>query len=1179
MQTNLLNCRTSMFIALLTVAWSASALFGAPQNPAPAAAQAPGVPRLVRFSGAIKDSAAQPASGSVSLVFSFYEEQAGGAPLWSETQIVSLAPQGRYSVLLGASLPSGLPGDLFTSGKARWVGVQPELPGVVENPRVLLVGVPYALNASDSETLGGLPASAFVTTDALNASLAQAQIAGASSEGVHPNDVSPAAISGSGKANYLPIWSTAVKLGDSALYQTNGSVGIGTTTPASTLDIQGGATVRGTLSLPATGVATATVGNNSQPIALSASVFNLGWKAPATETFLWQAEPSGNDTGTPSATLNLLFAPNGGAAAETGLQIAGNGQINFAAGQTFPGVAQLDAANSFAGNQSVSGTVTAAGFAGDGSKLANVNALSLGGLPAGAYQPAGAYATTGPNAFTGDQNVAGNVIATAGVIANTGTFRGSVALAGAVLPPSGTATASQSANSNPLDMQASAFNSTTGQPATEGFRWQAEVTGNNTGAPASTLNLLYAASWGSLVETGLAVAGNGIINFAPGQTFPGTGGGGTITGVTAGTDLVGGGASGNVTISLDSTKVPQLNIANTFTGNQTVTGNLTTSGTVSGLAATLSGAVSAPEFLLPATTSSISGVLSINNAIFIHAAGGTSNAFFGNSAGNLKNTGTYNSGFGLQALGSNITGTNNTSIGPFTLYFNTSGSFNTALGVNALDQNTIGGNNLAGGYNSLANNATGSNDTALGFMAGATNTSGSGNTLLGSAADVSASGLTNATAIGANAKVGASNSLVLGAAGTNVGIGTATPAATLDVNGPAIFHTSASAAVLSLPVTTSATSGVFTVNGGTFLHTAGGTSNVYLGNIAGNLTTTGTLNAAIGYQALGANTTGTANTASGASTMITNTTGAFNVADGYGVLSSNTQGIGNVAVGSDSGDANTTGSYNTLLGYSADLSAGNLTNATAIGANARVSASNALVLGASGTNVGIGTSAPVAPLTIQSDFTAANQGAQLQVLSVSNPGQHLVIGYAPGSAGGYGTIQATDTNVQNTPLYLNPGGGPVGVGFPICNCPFAVQQGFGAAYADAWMTYSSRRWKTNIHTLEGALDKVEKLRGVSYDLKATGKPQIGLIAEEAGAVVPEVVEWEENGTDAKGVDYARLTALLIEAAKEQQGQIRHAAESIAQMEAVVESLKLQVRQVTAQLESLPEPTNGLRHIE
>jgi hypothetical protein len=70
----------------------------------------------------------------------------------------------------------------------------------------------------------------------------------------------------------------------------------------------------------------------------------------------------------------------------------------------------------------------------------------------------------------------------------------------------------------------------------------------------------------------------------------------------------------------------------------------------------------------------------------------------------------------------------------------------------------------------------------------------------------------------------------------------------------------------------------------------------------------------------------------------------------------------------------------------------------------------------------------------------------------------------------------------------------------------------------------------------------------------------------------------KNGADAKGVDYARLTALLIEATKEQQGQIRqeqalrqaaerHEAEAIARVEAMVDSLKLQIR---ADAEALQE---------
>ena len=58
-----------------------------------------------------------------------------------------------------------------------------------------------------------------------------------------------------------------------------------------------------------------------------------------------------------------------------------------------------------------------------------------------------------------------------------------------------------------------------------------------------------------------------------------------------------------------------------------------------------------------------------------------------------------------------------------------------------------------------------------------------------------------------------------------------------------------------------------------------------------------------------------------------------------------------------------------------------------------------------------------------------------------------------------------------------------------------------------------------------------------YTWKSDGSHDIGLIAEEVGKVVPEVVQYEENGIDAKSVDYARLVALLIEGMKEQQKRI------------------------------------------
>ena len=124
-----------------------------------------------------------------------------------------------------------------------------------------------------------------------------------------------------------------------------------------------------------------------------------------------------------------------------------------------------------------------------------------------------------------------------------------------------------------------------------------------------------------------------------------------------------------------------------------------------------------------------------------------------------------------------------------------------------------------------------------------------------------------------------------------------------------------------------------------------------------------------------------------------------------------------------------------------------------------------------------------------------------------------------------------------------------------------VQSSATDPIADSWTLYSSRRWKTNIQTIENALEKVQHLRGVTYDWKADGKHDIGLIAEEVGEVIPEVVAYEENGFDAKSVDYARLVAVLIEAVKEQQ-------HTIEQQTAEIGSLKETMARFESALEAL-----------
>ena len=120
------------------------------------------VPDLIRYSGTLKDAqgAALSSSTAVGVTFAIYKQQDGGAAVWMETQNVTPDGNGQYSVVLGSTTAAGLPDDLFSQQEQRWLGVQVQ--GQAEQARVLLVSVPYAFKAHEAETLGGLPASAFV---------------------------------------------------------------------------------------------------------------------------------------------------------------------------------------------------------------------------------------------------------------------------------------------------------------------------------------------------------------------------------------------------------------------------------------------------------------------------------------------------------------------------------------------------------------------------------------------------------------------------------------------------------------------------------------------------------------------------------------------------------------------------------------------------------------------------------------------------------------------------------------------------------------------------------------------------------------------------------------------------------------------------------------------------------
>ena len=110
---------------------------------------------------------------------------------------------------------------------------------------------------------------------------------------------------------------------------------------------------------------------------------------------------------------------------------------------------------------------------------------------------------------------------------------------------------------------------------------------------------------------------------------------------------------------------------------------------------------------------------------------------------------------------------------------------------------------------------------------------------------------------------------------------------------------------------------------------------------------------------------------------------------------------------------------------------------------------------------------------------------------------------------------------------------------------------------------SSIRWKTDIRSIPDPLALVTRLRGVYFTWKEnpeTGE-DIGFIAEEVGQVLPSIVGYEENGVDAVGLDYSKMTPLLVEATKamrieyqerfeEQQNEVDRLKEQVSELYAL-----------------------------
>ncbi len=94
------------------------------------------------------------------------------------------------------------------------------------------------------------------------------------------------------------------------------------------------------------------------------------------------------------------------------------------------------------------------------------------------------------------------------------------------------------------------------------------------------------------------------------------------------------------------------------------------------------------------------------------------------------------------------------------------------------------------------------------------------------------------------------------------------------------------------------------------------------------------------------------------------------------------------------------------------------------------------------------------------------------------------------------------------------------------------------------IAFSDKRVKENIKTIDNALDKVTKLRGVNYNRKdiEDKSTKIGVIAQEIEKIIPEVVTTDEEGM--KSVSYGNVVGVLIEAIKELKSEVEQLKKQI-----------------------------------
>lgn len=208
--------------------------------------------------------------------------------------------------------------------------------------------------------------------------------------------------------------------------------------------------------------------------------------------------------------------------------------------------------------------------------------------------------------------------------------------------------------------------------------------------------------------------------------------------------------------------------------------------------------------------------------------------------------------------------------------------------------------------------------------------------------------------------------------------------------------------------------------------------------------------------------------------------------------------------------------------------------------------------------VGIGTDAPFWPLDVHASGSIAigvMTSGTIGVLSEASATTGAAVGVVGQSASSQGRGVYSKAFATSGTNYGVFGQSDSSSGYDF----FA--DGAGTDYGSS----SSIRWKSNVRNIDQPLDKIAQLRGVYFDWDKDhgGHHDVGMIAEEVGEVLPEIVNYEENGIDAIGRDYSKLTPLLVEAINELHGEVDQKESKIKELQARLTALETLVEQLVS----------------